>query len=214
MNVKTSGAATLAADQKLTAAELEQAHLYLQQTREGLVGATRGLSEEQWKFKPAPERWSIAEILEHVVIVQERVLGPIRDQLATAPGVPANYDYQQVDAIVINQFPNRLAKFQAPGFVNPSGLAPSEALDRFVKNYLRLIEFLETTPGLREHAVEAPPLKGVSKGSYGLMDGYQWILAAAAHAERHTKQILEVMAHANFPSEVTHTLARAMIQKG
>jgi hypothetical protein len=31
------------------------------------------------------------------------------------------------------------------------------------------------------------------------MDGYQWILAAAAHAERHTKQILEVIANAAFP---------------
>lgn len=199
MNPETSSAAALAADQTLTSAELEQAHLYLQQTKEGLVGATRGLSEAQWKFKPASERWSIAEIVEHVVVVQERVLGPIRNQLATAAAAPANYDYKRVDAIVINQFPNRLTKFQSPEFVHPSGLAPSETLDRFRKNYGRLTEFLECTPGLREHAVEAPPLKGVSKGEYALMDGYQWILAAAAHAERHTKQILEVMADANFP---------------
>jgi hypothetical protein len=31
------------------------------------------------------------------------------------------------------------------------------------------------------------------------MDGYRWILAAAAHAERHTKQILEVIGNAAFP---------------
>jgi hypothetical protein len=31
------------------------------------------------------------------------------------------------------------------------------------------------------------------------MDGYQWILAAAARTERHTKQILEVKAEAGFP---------------
>jgi hypothetical protein len=197
MNPNTSGAAALAADQALTSAELEQARLYLQQTREGLIGATKGLSEAQWQFKTAPERWSITEILDHVVVVQERVLGPIRDQLATAPGAPANYDYQQVDAIVINQFPNRLAKFQSP--VNPLGLRPPEALVRFRKNYVGLAEFLESTPGLRAHAVEALPLKAVSKGAYGLMDGYQWILAAAAHTERHTKQILEVRADAHFP---------------
>jgi hypothetical protein len=204
MNLTTSGAAALAADQTLDPLELEQAHLYLQQTREGVLGATKGLSEAQWKFKPAADRWSIAEIVEHIVIVEERVLGPIRDELATAPAAPADYDYKLVDAIVINQFPNRLAKFPAPEFVHPAGqVAQSEAFDRLLKNYTRLIDYLESTPDLRQHAVAAPPLKGVSKGDYGLMDGYQWILAAAAHTERHTKQILEVMADANFPERDT-----------
>jgi hypothetical protein len=31
------------------------------------------------------------------------------------------------------------------------------------------------------------------------MDGYQWILAAAAHTERHAKQMLEVKADDDFP---------------
>jgi hypothetical protein len=198
MTPNTSSAATLAADQTLTSAELEQAHLYLQQTRQGLVGATKGLSESQWKFKPAPERWSITEIVDHVVVVQERVLGPIQDQLACAPPPPAGYDYKRVDTLVINHFPDRLTKFQSPEFVRPSGLAPSESVNRFAKNCASLTNLL-ATPGLREHALEAPPLKGVSKGEYGLMDGYQWILAAAAHTERHTKQILEVMADERFP---------------
>jgi len=82
--------------------------------------------------------------------------------------------------------------------VNPTGIAPSESVNRFTKNNARLKELL-ATQGLREHALESAPLKGVSKGEYGLMDGYQWILAAAAHAERHTKQILEVMADDRFP---------------
>ena len=34
-----------------------------------------------------------------------------------------------------------------------------------------------------------------------LMDGYQWILTAAAHVERHTKQMLEVRADPNFPTK-------------
>jgi len=204
MNLTTSGAAALAADQTLDPLELEQAHLYLQQTRDGVLGATKGLSEAQWNFKPAPDRWSIGEIVEHMVTVEERVLGPIRDQLATAPAAPADYDYKLVDAIVINQFPNRLAKFQAPEFAHPSGrFAQSEAFDRLLKNYTRLTDYLESTPDLRQHAVVALPLKGVSKGAYEFMDGYQWILAAAAHTERHTKQILEVMADANFPERDT-----------
>jgi hypothetical protein len=192
--------ATFSPDQKLTVQELDQARLFLQQTQNAVVGATKGLSEAQWKFKPAPDRWSIAENLDHIVIVQDRVLGPILDQLANAPAPPTGLDYQLVDAIVIHQFPTRLAKFSAPEFVHPvDQIPPLEILSRLMTNYAKLTDCLESRPGLRQHAFEAPPLKAVSKGAFELMDGYQWILAAAAHTERHTKQILEVMADPGYP---------------
>ena len=44
------------------------------------------------------------------------------------------------------------------------------------------------------------PVKAISKGKYETADGYQWLLLAAGHTERHTKQILEVRAHADFPT--------------
>jgi hypothetical protein len=121
-------------------------------------------------------------------------------QLAKSRAAPRDRDYQKIDAIVINQFPGRLAKLQAPEFAHPVGqLAPPEALDRLIKNCARLTEHLESAPDLREHALDAPPLKAVSQGAYESMDGYQWLLAAAAHTERHIKQILEVRADPNFP---------------
>ena len=196
-----SNASAAVADQTLTASELEQARLYFQQTRDGALGAVKGLSPEQWNFKPAADRWSIAEVLEHVVFVQERVLGPIWEQLATAPPPPADYDYKQVDAIVIHQFPTRFAKFPSPEFAQPAGRwTPSEMVERLIVNYDRLAIVLESTPDLRGRALEARPLKAVSQDKYQWMDGYQWLLTAAAHTERHTKQILEVKAGADFPN--------------
>ena len=194
-------AATPASEQQVTAQELDQARKFLEQTQNAVTGATKGLSEAQWRFKPAPDRWSIAENLDHIVIVQERVLGPILDQLANAPAPPADRDYQQVDRIVINQFSNRLARFQAPEFVYPANeINPGELLKRLVANYARLAECLESRLGLRQHVLPAAPLKAVSNGAYEVMDGYQWILAAAAHTERHTKQMLEVMAEPGYPA--------------
>ena len=58
---------------------------------------------------------------------------------------------------------------------------------------------LESTPDLRAHVLEGPPLKAITQGKYPWMDGYHWLLAAAAHTERHTKQILAVKAAADFP---------------
>jgi hypothetical protein len=190
-----------AADRKLTPTELEQGRLYLQQTRDYIVGATKGLSEAQWKFKPGPDRWSIAEILEHIVLAQDLVLGPIQEQLARAPEAPADRDFKQVDAIVLNQIPDRLNKFPAPPPVQPTGRwTHAVASDRLLTNYGRLRELLDA-PDLRQHTVEAMPLKAVSKGAFDSMDGYQWLLTVAAHTERHTKQILEVKADPRFPAK-------------
>ena len=195
-----TGLTAYAAGQKLTSSELEQGRLYLRQTRNYVIGATQGLSEAQWNFKPAPDRWSIAEIVEHMVLTQEFFLGPVREQLAKAPAPSADRDYQQVDRLVVSALPDRLATFQAPESLQPTGRwTPTAAFDRLLKNYGRLSDYLESTPDLRQHIVEAPPIKAISKGAYDSMDGYQWVLAIAAHTERHTKQILEVKADPHFP---------------
>jgi hypothetical protein len=185
---------------ELTSPELDLARLYLEQTRDGVIGATKGLSPAQWNFKPAPDRWSIAEIVEHIVVVQEAVLGPVRDQLAKAAPPPVR-DNKVVDGIVIHQFPDRTIRVKAPEAIQPTHRwSPDVAMERLVMNYVRLAEYLDT-PDLRNHAIDAIPLKIITHGDYEKMDGYQWILAAAAHAERHTKQILEVKAAPDFPSE-------------
>ena len=181
--------------------EVEQARAYFTQTRDGLIGATKGLSQAQWNFKPAPDRWSIAENLEHVVFVQERVLGPMWEQLAVAPPAPADHDRAEIDLIVLHWFPDRRGKIPGPEALHPTGRwSPAEALDRLGVNYTRMNDLVESVSDLRQHAIEARPLKLFSQGKYELMDGYQWLLAAAAHIERHTKQMLEVKADPSFPA--------------
>jgi DinB family protein len=190
---------TTRAQSALSGTDLSQARLYIGQTRDVLVGATKMLTSAQWEFAPSPERWSIAQIVEHVIAVQERVIGMIRQNLAAAPPPPASQDREIVDGLVINEFPNRLRKFPSP--IPPSASKSDKAgtVGRYAENCAALTQMLTDVPGLREHVVDAPPLRAISNGDYSLMDGYQWILAAAAHAERHTKQILEVVADNAFP---------------
>jgi len=185
-------------DQTISQPELDRARLYLEQTKSQILGAMRTLSDAQWNFKPGLDRWSIAEIVEHVVFVYERVLGPLQENLANAPVTALDPGRRVVDDIIIYQIPNRLTKFTTPAQA-VGDLTRSQALERVHANYARLREKLESTPDLRVRSVESAPLKRVSNGAYDMMDGYQWILAAAAHTERHTKQILEVMADPAFP---------------
>ncbi|HEY3836946.1 MAG TPA: DinB family protein [Bryobacteraceae bacterium] len=191
----------LLSDHNLSAQELDQARLFLQQTLNAVVGPTKGLSEAQWNFKPSADRWSIAGNLDHIVIVLERVLNILFHQLPQAPAPPAGIDCRVVDAVVINQFPTRLDRFPAPEIIHPAHqIAPLDLLHRLRESYVRLANCLESQPGLRRHACESAPLKAVSKGAFQFMDGYQFILAAAAHTERHAKQILEVMADPGYPA--------------
>ena len=47
----------------------------LEDSRSALANAVAGVTEEGSRRKPAPDRWSVLECLEHVARVEERFLG-------------------------------------------------------------------------------------------------------------------------------------------
>ena len=72
----------------MTPAERERAAAYLAETRENLVCSTRNLWRAQLQFKPAPERWSVAECLEHIIVVEGLILSNVEKTLQQAPLLP------------------------------------------------------------------------------------------------------------------------------
>ena len=187
-NTAVAGTAT----GEITAAEREQAVQDLERSRDGLVEALRGLTDSQWKFKPAQDRWSIAEILEHVAFVEARIQ-EIIGKLPEAPEDAPGREVRQVDAFVRFYVPSRELKVQAPERIWPTGrwTGPG-ALEHFLEARKRTFELLASAPHLRGRVLPHP--------IYGPWDGYQWILAGACHAARHTSQIREVKADPRFPS--------------
>ena len=188
-----------AAAQNPTAAELEKAQQYLAGRRKGVQDAVKGLTEAQWKFKPAPDRWSAAEVVEHLALIEDVVLG-ILEKLPQAPAPAAGRDAQQFDAMLLAKVQDRSTKYEAPPQARPAARwTPDEALEHFLASRARTAELLRSMTGLRAHVIAHP--------IFGPMDGYQWILAVAGHSERHTRQILEVMADPKFPSRATEAVA-------
>jgi hypothetical protein len=183
-----------AAATTLTEAEKKEGLAHLDRTRAALLEATKGLSETQWKFKPGPDRWSVAEVLEHIVVTEGFLLENTAQKVMQAPAGKADRDYKSTDKMVLSAIADRTQRAQAPEPVQPAGRwSPQETLDHFLESRERTIEFLKSTPGLRDHVVDSPlgqPL-----------DAYQWLLYVSAHSERHTKQILEVKADPNFPKD-------------
>src|SRR5436309_15309095 len=71
--------------QALTQGDRERSVKYLQQTRDGVVAATKGLSEAHMKFKPAPDRWSVADTYVQVGLAEDTVVQHITEQCILAP---------------------------------------------------------------------------------------------------------------------------------
>jgi DinB superfamily len=175
----------------------DRALAYLESTKKGVVDATKGLSDAQWNFKSAPDRWSIAEVMEHLAAAEDMIRGMDQEQVMKTPAIPPRdaVELQKIDAGVVAQVPDRSHKIQAPEPLKPTNRfgSPADAEKHFVESRAVTEEYLKTTPDLRAHATDSP--MGVK------LDGYEWVLLIAAHSERHTKQMLEVKADPNFPKQ-------------
>jgi hypothetical protein len=181
--------------QHLTATEKDRAARHLAQSRTSVVHVVRGLTQAQWDFKAAPERWSIAEILEHVALVEEMFLDRVVPRLCAGPLCALDNEPQATDRLILFFPTDGSTTFAAPPPVLPAGRGtPAESLDRFLAGRKATCAFLESPGiGLRQHRVDHL--------MFGPLDGYQWVLFMAAHTQRHVKQILAVKIHPGLPLE-------------
>jgi hypothetical protein len=188
-----AGAATASA-QEVTPAEKDKALQYLETTKKNVLEATKGLSEAQWNFKAAPDRWSVAQVMEHVAAAEDFIRGMLKEKVMTAPAGDAGRDAKKTDEGVLAMVPDRTNKAQAPEPLVPTNRfgSPEGSIKHFVESRAATEDFLKTATGLRDHVTDSP---------IGKLDGYEFVLLIAAHSERHTKQINEVKADSNFPKK-------------
>ena len=179
--------------QELTQAEQEHALQYLETTRKQVMEATKGLSDAQWNFKPGPDRWSVAQVMEHIAAAEDFIrINFIQDKVMKLPPGEPGRDVKKTDAAVKAMIPDRSRKAQAPEPLVPNNRfgSPEGSLKHFLESRDATEQFLHSTSGLRDHVMDGP---------VGKMDGYEFILFIAAHCERHVKQINEVKADPKFP---------------
>ncbi len=184
--------------QDVTSAELDKAVKYLEKTRAGVQAATAGLSEAQWNFKQAPDRWSIAEVTEHIAAAEDLFMNLIQGQVMNAPARTEAEDVAALDELVLQRLVDRTRKAKAPEPLIPTQRfgSPEESLKHFLKSRAKTVQFLKSTNDLRRHAYSLPQITWLNGKK---LDAYQWVLYIAAHSERHTKQIIEVKEAPAYP---------------
>src|SRR5678815_507892 len=104
--------------QNVSPEDREKAMKYLESTRQGVVDATKGLSEKQWNFKAAPDKWSIAEVTEHIAAAEDFLMVLVKEKVMTAPARTETEDVASVDAMVITAIPDRSHKAQAVSYTH------------------------------------------------------------------------------------------------
>src|SRR6516225_5583633 len=80
--------AAAARAQEVTQADKDKAMQYLESTKKNILEATKGLSDAQWNFKSAPDRWSVAECMEHIAAAEDYIRGSIENGVMKAPPAP------------------------------------------------------------------------------------------------------------------------------
>ncbi len=170
----------------------------LNASRDRILGVVEGLTPKQWEFRPAEGRWSIAECLEHVIRVENRICGMIGKALKEGSPQPEKQlppaDLREKDATIAKGVVDRSVTRQAPEPVRPDGKwqGDGELLAEFRKTRERSAEFVRATEGdLRSYFQ--------THGGFGEIDCYQWLIVMSLHGARHADQMEEIRASQGFP---------------
>jgi DinB family protein len=177
-------------------ADREKLIAHLKMTEAAFLKSIDGVSDAQWKWKSAPDRWSVAETAEHITKAEDMLRGRVEAMLkapAAAPDMVAKTKGK--DEIILKAIPDRTQKRQAPEPLVPKGSFATKAalIEAFKAARAKTLAIASSKTDLRAYANAELPV--------GETDALQGILFLSAHTERHTKQIEEVKATAGYPAK-------------
>ncbi len=165
----------------------------------GIQDLVAGLTDAQFNERPQPNYWSVAECLDHLVVIGSQTVPKLRDGIRRAEEKgwrkPGPYRYGWVGNYFVKLTgptdDARKRKFKAPKQYTPSS---NHSISRIVKAFSglqdELIETAVLANGVDLGRVKVPsPVTNLLKLSLG-----QWLTLLAGHQERHFLQAKDVRA--------------------
>lgn len=155
---------------------------HLQKSRADLLHLVSDVSDADFMKKPSKEVWSIAEVVEHLLLIDESLFNSILHKAENVPDTtPETVPNDKILYVVPNP---KYGKVTAPKNLVPQSTYNSkdEALMAFNTNRDRIENFVKTTD---------LPLQRVAFRHFalGLLNGMNWLVFIAAHCQRHINQI-------------------------
>ncbi len=160
---------------------------YVERKREELLQSFAGLPPEPMRRRVSEEEWSVAEIIDHLRLVETSVARVIskRGAEGRARGVGEERStdsvLSSVDHLAIEAGNNVL---DAPSIVRPrSNVDAADAIAGLEQSRKALREAAASVSGLA-----LGEIKQVHR-AFGELDLYQWLVFLGQHEGRHTRQI-------------------------
>ena len=177
-----------------TEKDREFALKYAADTRDDFVKQLTGLSDAQLNFRAGEGRWTIGEIAEHIIVVEQALRGMV-DGGMKSPMPACKDEFRIQDVSVILTITNRQQKFTAPEQVRPNGrwktvpdlLSNFDSIRKGSMDYMKNMK-----DDMRGHFANMP---------FGRLDAFQAYLFMIGHSERHLAQLKEVKADAKYPAK-------------
>lgn len=164
---------------------------WLETHRRELHEAVASVPAHLRETKPGEGRWSVAEVVEHLSIIERRVARLLAMRVTDARTSGVGPDAETSSVVASYPDPGRALdrgrKIQAPEPVLPSGsldaAAGTQALDQA---RVSLISALRDANGVSlENVVQSHPV-------FGPLNMYHWMVLAGLHDSRHAAQIREI----------------------
>ena len=159
----------------------------------GLLSAADSVPADDWNTRPSEGKWSAAELVAHLMMVERAVIGKA-DRVAQKP--PKRVSLLKRIHIPMALVESRWIRRKSPVPVEPEMLRDKEAMLAELRTVReRSLAFLEETRGrnLSEYCWTHPAL--------GTLNTYEWMHFLASHEVRHTKQMREIAANLPKPIE-------------
>ena len=149
--------AEAARDAKLTETErAELVELLLRSERE-FMQELEGVNERQWSFKLGPDRWSIGEVVEHIVLADGLLFDAATKSLTGQPDAEWDATLNKTE-MLRRALPDRSRRVDAPGVSQPQRTTlREELLSRFIDQRARVLKYArETDAPVKAHTAANP----------------------------------------------------------
>src|SRR5512138_1105851 len=164
--------------------------------RARLLASVENLSEKQLAFQPAPGKWSIGEILDHLCLAERSMTRTISRLLQQAAGfgmigLPDSMEkpHHTIDHEAFAR------PVLAPDAVLPSPDRPLPSLRaNLEESRERLMEVCARVEGCVVGPIQLVHFQ------LGHLNFYQWLAVVGAHDDKHLRQIAQIKALPEFPA--------------
>ena len=158
---------------------------YIDEQTAVLRAAFEGLPPERRGVRPAPDRWSPAEVVHHLTIIERLLAQRLTSLIEQARALPPEQDSSPVLPGHTAKVVDRTKRLVASEAGEPRGTDAPRVWKDFEDARRALKEVIVSGDGAALGAVSS------SHPVLGNFSGYDWIAFAGAHAARHGDQIRE-----------------------